>query len=302
MRRRDFLKSSAALTVSAALLNKKAFAVQPAHVWDRPLHIVYANTGGLTLDNTDQDILNAFADVTNGITAVTPFFLNVSDTSPYQSMITSLQGLNIGIVPGVGGDPTNGPLFTSANQAIAQGYSTFTKYIRLENMTGFLQNSGGHQDIQNMINYCVDLGFTHIMLNPWPKKSDGTAAQFTPLSVLDSSFNQVQLNYQKSGTYPVTPDPTNWLVNTTDVNIILAYNPTCRIVVNYESPGEHWALYYMEQDQKGSTQTAFGITVNQVQEYASSLNLHWAPPFTKIYDPLDLKTWGGISNKLSLFQ
>lgn len=306
MNRRDFLKSSAALTVSTAVLKTGALAQvsQPAHVYDRPLHIVYADSGGITLDNSPDDLMTAFAEVTNGITALCPFFLNVTDPTPYQSIIQSVQAQNMAIIPGIGGNPSpDTPFNDSSYKTMATNHASYTKYIRFENMTGFIGLANGQAAIQEMITYCVDLGYTHIMLNPWPKDPGGSgkAARFTPLSVLDSSFNQVQLNYQKSGQYPVTKDPTNWLVNTTDVQTILDYNPSCRIVVNYESPGEHEALYWMEQNQKGSSQDAFATTVSQCKQYASIYNLHWCPPFTKIYDPLDLNTWGGIVGKLNQF-
>jgi hypothetical protein len=299
MNRRSFLKSSALAAMSTTVLGTaaaRASAAQPAHVWDRPLHTVYAGGTGKFLDNTDKVLLNAFDQVSGGITAMTPFLLNVKDPSPYATMINAVQANGTVIVPGIGKDPSVEPIDSQDYKDMAKAYRDYTNYVRLENMQGFMDLKDGQAHIQNMIDYLTGtLGFAHVMLNPWPKNSNGDIVPFKNPE-LDASFNNVQLNFDRTPPYAVHPDPTNWLVNMTEVNRILAYRSTVKIVVNYESAPQHEALYYMELNNPGSSKPAMNITANQCQD--SPGNLFWCPPFTQIYDPIDLGTWTWISNRL----
>ncbi len=300
MNRRNFLKSSAALTVCSTVLNTKAFAnsplaAGPANVWARPLHFVYPIQGAnVSVPPTDAELLAAFDLVPGGLTALTPFLLNVKNPSQYSSMINAVQARGIIFNPGVGGPAAAGPLYTPGNQAIAAGYRNYTSYIRLENTQGFYQNPGGQADIQSMIDYCVSLGFEHIMLNPWPLDGNGNVVPFTNPE-LDASFNQVMLDFNHS-TYVVTPDSRNWMVNTNQVGAIQAYRPSINIVINYESEPQHEALYDLELNHPGSSIAAMNITATECQN--STQGWHWAPPFTHVYDPLALGTWPWIANQL----
>lgn len=303
MNRRNFLKSSAALTASTAVLRTKTLAQltqpiapQAANVWARPLHFVYPiQNGNVSSPPTDDELLAAFDMVPGGLTALTPFLLNVKNPSQYVSMINAVQSRGIIFNPGVGGPAANGPLYTPSNQAIAAGYRQYTSYIRLENTQGFYNNPGGQADIQAMIDYCVNTcGFEHIMLNPWPLDSNGNAVPFTNPE-LDASFDQVRLDFNHS-TYVVNPDPNNWTVNTTEVAAIQAYRPTINIVINYESEPQHQALYHLELNNPGSSIPAMNITATECQN--SPQKWHWAPPFTHIYDPLALGTWPWIADRL----
>jgi hypothetical protein len=301
MNRRDFLKSSAAVIAGLPVLKTKAGSlstVGPADVYDRPLHTVYPLRGGNLSGPppTDDELLAAFDQVPGGITAMIPFLLNVKNPSKYESMIKKVQAKGITIVPGVGGNPRNGhPINDPIYKNMASAVRPYTDYIRLENLRGFYNYTGGKPPIQDMIDYLTGtLGFKHIMMNPWPSDSTGDIVQFTNPEI-DASFNQVQLDFNHT-TYKVIRNPNNWLVNMIAINKILDYRPTCKIVVNYESPGQHGALYHMEKNHPGSSKRAMNFTANQCQNDAN--NLYWAPPFTHIYDPLDLKTWPWIAKRL----
>jgi hypothetical protein len=299
MNRRNFLKTSAALTVCSTVLNTEArarslLATDPANTWDRPIHIVYAQSGGPSLAETDDVLLNAWDQVPGGITAMTPFLLNVKNPSKYASMINEVQARGITITPGIGQDPSNGPINQPNYKAMAAAYRQYTDYVRLENMQGFY-DTYGRAPIQDMIDYCTaTLGFTRIMLNPWPKASSGALVPFTNPE-LDSSFNNVMLDFNRQ-TFEVNPNPNDWLVNQTYVGLIQAYKPSINVVVNYESAPQHEALLQLEKDNPGSSIPALNITATQCE--TSPNNLHWCPPFTQIYDPIALGTWPWIANRL----
>lgn len=307
MNRRNFLKSSAALTVSTAVLKNKAIAqvsqsnhvYDPTNIWTRPVHLVYARSGGKALVETDDVLLNAWDQVPGGITAMTPFLLNVANPSKYASIISEVQARGITITPGVGGPGPGNQINTSQNQAIVAASRQYTDYIRLENCQGFADNPNGQADLQGMIDYCCSLGFTRIMLNPWPKDNNGNIIPFANPQ-LDSSFNNVMLDFNRK-TYELTVplNPNNWLVNQTYAELIQAYRPSCNIVVNYESAPQHQALLQLEKDNPGSSIPAMNITATQCEN--SPNNLHWAPPFTEIYDPIALGTWPWIANRLGDF-
>lgn len=302
MKRRYFLQSSvlaaAAAAASPTLLTScaKSGPAPAAAVYARPLHIVYANTGGLALPYDEATLLSAFAQVTTGLTAVTPFFLNVADPTRYQSIIAKLQAQQITIIPGVGGDTSQGPLNSPTYQAMAQAHRAYTSYIRLENAQGFVDTYGA-ADVQGMVTYLTGtLGYAHVMLNPWPKdKASGAALAFADGAV-DASFNQVQCAFDHTS-YQLLPDPTNWLVNLVAINRILAAKPSCAIVVNYESAPEHQVLANLEQAQPGSSIPAMQLTATQC--LTSKGALHWCPPFTRIYDPIKLGTWNWMASQLS---
>jgi hypothetical protein len=290
---------AAAAAASPALLASCAKSSPPpsgpGSVYARPLHIVYANSGGLALSYDEATLLQAFAQVTTGLTAVTPFFLNVATPTRYQSIIDKLQAQQITIIPGVGGDPSQGPLNSPAYQAMAQAHRAYTSYIRLENAQGFVDTYGA-TDVQGMVTYLTGtLGYAHVMLNPWPKDASGAALAFAGGAV-EASFNQVQCNFDHTS-YQLQPDPTNWLVNLVAVNRILAAKPSCAILVNYESAPEHQVLVALERAQSGSSIPALQVTATQCLN--SNGTLHWCPPFTKIYDSIQLGTWNWIASQLS---
>jgi hypothetical protein len=295
MNRRDFLKSGAAAAASTVLLNRgtRALAQQPAHVYDRPLHFVYANGGGLCFPYSVQQLMAFFDQVPRGVTALNPFFLNVRNPSQsqYQDMLAAVSERNIAIIPGVGEDPRNGiKINDSLYKSMAQAVRPYTSYIRLENMQGFYDLAGGQAPIQDMIDFCANtLGFRHIMLNPWPKNGNDVVEFANPQ--IDASFNQVFVDWDRNN-YVVKENPDNWKVNMTAVNRILKAYPQTRIVVNYESAPQHELLAHLSQ---ADQEAAFNITANQCR---ASSNLFWCAPFTQVYDPVVHGTWAFESNLL----
>lgn len=307
MNRRNFLKSSAAVTVCSTVLKTKAFAssllpadpahVGPADVYDRPLHIVYAGTGGPRFGDvhTDDDLLKAFDMVPGGITAMTPFLLNVKNPSKYAPMINAVQAKGIVITPGIGGVPTDGPINSQNYKDMAAAYRNYTDYVRLENMQGFY-DAGGEAPIQDMIDYLTGtLGFNHIMMNPWPKDSNGNIVPFQNPE-LDAGFYSVELSFNRKTFELDNSNPNNWMFNQNKIAAVRAYRPSIKILVNYESAPQHEALLQLEKDNPGSSIPAMNITATQCQN--SPLDLHWAPPFTQIYDPIALGTWPWMANRL----
>lgn len=307
MNRRIFLKSGTAVAIGSTVLNTNALAssllatrsttINPANVYDRPLHTVYPLRGGNISGPppTDDELLAAFDMVHGGLTAAIPFLLNVPDPSKFEPMIHKVQAKGITIIPGVGRRPSQGPINSQNYKDIARAYRQYTDYIRIENMQGFY-DMYGQAPMQDMIDYLTGtLGFQHVMMNPWPLDSNGNVVPFKNPE-LDSSFNNVMLDFDHHIPYTVHPNPKNWLVNQTYVGKIQAYRPSIKIVVNYESQPQHEALYYMEKSKSGSSTAAMNITANQCEN--SPNHLHWCPPFTHIYDPLALGTWPWIAKRL----
>jgi hypothetical protein len=294
MNRRELIKSGSLIAAAAPLIDIPSLAwAKPARstVWDRPLHFVY---GPLRRKYTDAQFMKMFDQVKPGITAISPFSLNTVDFTPLAPFIKLLKERNIVITPGVGAKPKDGPINSERYKAMAKAAREYTDHIRLENMQGFI-DTWGQAPIQDMIDYCAGtLGFKHIMLNPWPKLNGKVVPFKNP--ELQSSFNQVNIKFDRK-TYDVTDMPRNYTTNLDYVREILAYRPSCAILVNYESAPQHELLTHMEQQQKGSSTRVLEITAKQCQDFKD--NLYWAPPFTHVYDPYELGTWDWIAKRLS---
>jgi hypothetical protein len=321
MNRRDFFKSSAALTLCSTVLGTEAcsrsplvsgtdngtnngtdngsnngtvkgtLSVQvktPASVYDRALHFVYAGSGSLFFPQYSDDYLleEVFAQVPGGLTMLNPFFLNVKNPGQYASILQKLKDKGISVMPGIGNtaDGTNS-LNDPNNLAAADAYINYTDCIRLENTQGYYDTKGA-DDIQRIIDYCVLKGYKHIELNPWPM-APGNAypIPFQNLQ-LDSTFQQVG---NSKG------NPTG-LVNQTLVGKIQAYRPSIGVLVNYESAPQHQALADMEAQAPGSSIALLDLTASQCE--TSSNNLNFAFPFTHVYDPVELGTWDWMASRV----
>jgi len=287
MKRRDFLKTSAALAASSAVLGRKAFGAIPPSVYKRPVHFVYGIGNNAVLDNTDAAIQSALAAVTNGVTCLCPFFLNSSDPTSnpaFTNMINWVQANNIVITPAVGLTAQGNTLNNATNIAIAEGYLPLGPHIRLENLSGYFQNPNGEADVKGFINNCIGMGFSKIMLNPWPVDANGNYMTFTAnqMDNIDSTFQNV--------------NPNTWVINSSVVSNILALDPTIKTLVNYESPGPQQTIAAMTKSQQ---ENVFTTTIDDLATYPSSDHLFWAPPFTKSYNPLDEGTWTWIAGQLS---
>ena len=269
------------------------------NVWARPIHMVYALTGGPALSESDSQVLAALAEVPGGATALTPFLLNIKNPSKYATMISAVQAMGSVIIPGVGQSATGNTLYNSANQTIAAAYKQYTDYIRLENTQGFYDNTNGQADIHNMIDYCVSLGFKHIMLNPWPMSSVGVPVPFTNPEV-DADFEQVTLDYDHQ-TYVIIPDPTNFYPgNQNNIDGLRAYRPSMNFVINYESAPQQQVLTDLEQANPGSSIPYMNITATQIE--LGPPGVYWAVPMTSTYDPILLGTWSWEATRLGDFQ
>ena len=291
MNRRDFLKTSAAVTATTAVLGSKAFAQGTGALYERSVHFVYAINSGKTIDNSDSALQTAFGQVTGGVTCLCPFFLNVLDPasdSDYTNMLNWVTANGVTLVPAVGLTAAGNTLNNSTNVAIAKGYFQLGTHIRLENLSGYFQNPGGEADVKGFINECISIGFTNIMLNPWPIDASGNYMSFnsTQLANIDSAFQSV--------------NPNTWEINPTVVSTINGLDSSMKILVNYESPGPQSTIAAMTVANQKAT---FTTTINDLETYPVSDHLHWAPPFTQSYDPLDpgTNTWNFIVTQLDSF-
>ncbi|NYT39511.1 hypothetical protein HZY97_01980 [Sphingomonas sp. R-74633] len=309
--RRGFLVGSstvALLALESQASAAKLLAAMPGaapkssadHVYARTLHFVYARSGGKAFGNTysDDDFLKFFDQVPGGVTAAIPFLLNVADASVYAPMINKMKAKGIAIYPGVGQKPGDGPINVPKYKDMAKNYRPFTDCIRLENTQGYFE-AHGPEPIQDLIDYCVGLGFKHIMLNPWPKQAGGEVYPFKNPE-LDSTIYQVLLKHDRK-THKLIPDPQNWFPgNQVKIDAVRKYRPSIAVLINYESAPQHEVLEQMEKDEKGSTIAAMEITARMIEQ--SKKNLHWSPPFTTIYDPVKLGTWSWMAKRLGDFK
>ena len=260
--------------------------------YERPLDFIYALQFGKPLPYSDDQFFQYFDQVQPGITSLVSFLLNVDDISKYESFIKAVQQKNITMVPAVGAgsqDDISGTQY----QNIAKVYKTFTDYIRLE-----VGTTSNIPEIQKMVNYCLSLGFKHIMMNPWPMEKGGAAVNF-PNPEVDSAYIQVLLDENKSTEEPI-PSSTNWYPgNKNRIAAVRKIRPDASIIINYESAPQQDALTNIEKSKAGSSIAAMQITVDQIKGDYAPYKLHWIPPMDKAYDPIALKTWTWIASQLS---
>ena len=268
--------------------------VPPTSVWDRSVHYVYAlsnNYGAFEPPVSDQQFLDAFDEAQ--VTALVPFFLNVNDTSPYEDFIQAILSRNITIVPGIGRSPNDSDLDTEEYRSMARATKPYTDYLRLENLQGFYDEHGSG-GIQSFIDYCLGLGYKHIMMNPWPTQN-GTLVDF-PNPELDSSFEAVVV--RRESKYVLEDSPDNWHIKTDQIDRLRAFRQDFPVLINYESPGPTTILTYLEGNTTGASIEAFNVTVNDILGPLKDYDLHWAPPLLQTYNGIGLGTWGWIAQAL----
>lgn len=276
-------------TMAASLLSCTA----AASVFSRSVHMVYALNDKLGIPSiTDQQYLDAF-DLANA-TALVPFFLNVDKPQAYDKFIRKVLDKGIIIVPGVGRMPSDGDMDMPEYLDMVTASKNYTDYIRIENMQGFY-DSHGKTGMQNFMDHCRTLGYKHIMMNPWPKASDGSLVSFN-CPECDSAFNSV-IAHRKSQ-YVLDPSPDNWHVQIGPIQQVRKQMPGIEVLINYESPGPQVILSNMEKDKPGSSLDAFNTTIGDITGQYKTYGLHWAPPMTQSYDSIDLKTWPWIARQL----
>lgn len=265
-------------------------------VYTRSLHFVYSKT--MRDKYTDAQMLGFFDQVPGGLTAIVPFLLNVPDASVDAPIIAELKKRGITIVPGAGAKPKDGPINMQKFKDMAKNYRPYTDYIRLENTQGYYDMYGA-DEIQDLIDYCVSLGFKHIMLNPWPNAAGGVAVPFKNPE-LDATIHQVKLKHNRQ-THEIIPDPENWFPgNQNKIDAIRKWRPGIAVIINYESAPQHQALTKLEQDHPGASKDAMEITASMILK--GNKQLHWEPPFTMNYDPVALGTWDWEAKRLGDFK
>ncbi|KAJ6782309.1 hypothetical protein PWT90_09019 [Aphanocladium album] len=269
-------------------------AAHAASVYSRSVHMVYALSDRLGIPSiTDQQYLDAFDK--GAVTALVPFFLNVANPDSFATMIGEVQKRNITIVPGIGKAPDAlGDMDAPEYLAMAEAVKKYTDYVRIENMQGFY-DMHGKTGMQNFMDHCKELGYKHIMMNPWPKAENGSLVVFD-CPQCDAVFDSVVAKRKPDGS--LKRDPDNWHVSVKDIDQVRAAVPNIPVLINYESPGPQKILTEMEQAKLGSSLDAFKTTVGDITGRYKSYGLHWAPPLTQSYDSIGLKTWDWIANEL----
>lgn len=272
------------------LASTYTWAVQADNIYARSVHMVYANNGTKHLADSNADIQQALEKVNGSVTALVPFLLNMPPDSihQYKTMLDWISERNITIVPAVGGSTDNGgKLNSDTNQDIARAYRNISDDVRLVNLAEFYESDS--VDVLPFIRFCFGtLGFSKIMLNPWPYASPGVLVDFTAnqMQHIDATFQQV--------------DNETWAINTKNFNNIMARMPAIQILVNYESPGPQQNLSSQEITNPRSSEDALKATLVHLKSLPAADNLNWCPPFTQSYDPLQFtpSTWDWIAGRL----
>ncbi len=295
MDRRNFLKTSAAVTAAAAVFGPtKAFAVANP-TYPRSLHFMYPQL--LQAQNeTYTSLTKALNKVNNPeLTFLSPLFLNVTDYSGYSEIISYCNTNNIKFGPAVGGPGPGNKLMdgNGPNQTCLEAINTagFQPYLRVDNLSGFYGNDGGEDDIKSFLRQAIGYGFYNIMLNPWPQMPQGkpNAGMYMPIAesdiipYIDSCFQNA--NYQ------------DYTVIDADIQNILTQaqnwaQGTPQILINYESPGPQGTIAAMSFQNQINT---FNTTENSIKTYPAGNHLHFALPFTGSYDPLKEKNKSGTT-------
>lgn len=288
MNRRSFLKITTAAAVTTSFLSRKVFAAANP-TYPRSLHFMYPELMQQQ-GETYNSLTTALGQVTPELTFLSPLFLNITDFSSYGNIISYVKGANIKFGAAVG-YPAAGNTLCDGNKGInmsvleaydAQG---FQPYLRVDNLSGYYQNSGGETDINNFLTKAISYGFYNIMLNPWPKNPDNNP---------NLNGNPHYMPITDSGIIPYidscfqNTDDSTYLVIDEDIQNILTQaanwaQGTPQILINYESPGPQQAIAKMTYQGQINT---FTTTENSIKTYPANDHLHFALPFTGSYDPL----------------
>jgi hypothetical protein len=265
--------------------------VRSFSVYNRPIHLTYALRGGKVLKQSDGEILAAIDSVPGRVTSVNPFLLNSADPSKHEAILNALKARGIAVFIGVGRLPGHeGWSIDSKNMRdLAKACVAYSDSIRVDNLQGYYDREG-REPIQSYIDYLRSIGFKHIMLNPWPV-SKGAAVPFTGA---ESTIIEITLSKFDRKTGQVFPASTNWEAKERRIAMMRAYDPSVKILVNYESEPQHRALAWLESRKAGSSKAALDVAAKQCEHNG----WYWCPPWTKIYDPLALGTWKWISARL----
>jgi hypothetical protein len=236
-----------------------------AAVYDKPMHITYAISGGKSLTQPDSEIIQAFADMNTGPTLLSPLVLN-NDPSKFHTFITDLQALfpntKFGMALGKNTwDLTDSTYWDKAVNR-AQQFRVYTDCIRIDHFNSITELSGEDKMV-DFLNYLNTLGFTNIIINPW----------YNPQTITDwPHIDATWIGIQHD---------TDWLPKEDRMTSINASWPWVSIMNNYENAPGHLALAAMtvsEQIEK------FQLVLDH--EASFSIPYGIAFPWSKNYDPI----------------
>lgn len=298
MNRRSFIKTSAAVaaaTAATTVLGPKVFAAANP-TYPRSLHFMYPQLLQAQ-GETYNSLTKALGKVNPAITFLTPLFLNVTDFSSYGNILSYVSGAGIKFGAAVGYPAAGNTLCdgnNGINMSVLEAYDAqgFQPYLRVDNLSGYYQNSGGETDVKNFLTKAINYGFTNIMLNPWPKNPDNNPnlngnPHYMPITE-SNLLNNIDSCFQNTDG--------NWDVIDEDIQNILTQTAgqpsTSQIIINYESPGPQGTIANMTFQNQITT---FNTTESSIKTYPAADHLHFALPFTGSYDPLTEKNSSGTT-------
>jgi len=275
LRSRQIVVAMLIASVSFASLNTLAVEQGSEWIYYRPFNLVYADQGGKTIPEDDATIINALKSFPKKPTMITDVILN-GDPDAHAQFITSLKEITPNLCFALGREEYVLPADEPKLISIATKYSMYTRCIRVDHFQWLVNRSGEHA-VRNYLNELRNLGFHHIMSNPWQDPPSGNSWPYIEAA-------QIQ----------VINTTTTWLAPTEQIRHILARWPNITVVVNYENPGQQRALAML------GAQGSIGAMTQAADLQNSSPDLYrWMPPWSHNYDPYQLGTLSWEANKLA---
>jgi hypothetical protein len=251
------------------------------NIYYRPFNLIYANENhDKTINESNDVIIFELQNFPKRPTIITDVLLN-TDPDLYSDFINRLKQITPNLCFALGfKDQYDLSDLTIYNNMIslATKYARYTSCIRIDHFDSFVEVSGDAA-VNKLLTDLHNLGFQHIISNPW-KKPNGGNWQY-----LDAA--QIAVDHRLS--------PPTWLARSDKIQEIIQNSPSGFIVlVNYENPTGQETLASLGADESID---AMSIAANQ--QNSSSIPYKWMPPWSKNYDPYQLNTLNWIANKLA---
>jgi len=267
------------------------------NIYARPMHLMCINTGGWTLSapSDRERLLAEIASMPVRPTMACQVVLNNKNPGKNAQFISDLKKLipNLFFGVGAGWHANDGLGFDLNNQTDwddlterARRFVDYTDCISIEGFNATATNSGDDKMIE-WLDTLVAMGYKHIMANPWKKAKSG------------KPWPHVEATFENTLKSTVTPPNEPWQPRIWQYKTILRNSPDLKIVIMYENRGAHLELSAMTaQEAQDAMANTIKWQINQAQE-TPPLNMYWAPPWTRNYDPLTHGTWDWIKQAYS---
>jgi len=244
-----------------------------SNIYYRPFNLVYANQGGKTIPEDDSTIIDAFESFPLKPTMITDVLLN-EDPDGHTTFISSLKEITRNLCFALGKQNYVLPDDHSRVISLATKYAKYTRCIRIDHFQWLVEKSGD-EAVRSYLVELHNLGFQHIMVNPWQDPQSGNGWPYVDAT-------------------QIAVDKDTWKAKTDAIHKILAQSPSVTVIVNYENPGGQDALAAL-----GAQASIAAMTIAADNQNSSPVPYRWMPPWSHNYDPYQLGTLSWEANKLA---